>query len=705
MNVRVLARRVVVLLLVSAVPAAGQTPAPSSAVPAIKEYLEVIATREAAAPDTVPAAIEVLGGDELRSRGARDLASALRLATGVDVAPGGDGGPAASVPELWGLREFDAFLLVVDDVPWGGAFNPALATLSLEDVDRIEVLRGPAAVTYGAASFVGVIHVVHRRGAQAPSLARIRGGSYGSGGASFATSLGLPWDSRLVVDADREGFRDARTAFTRGHATWRNSHRWGAGRVLFDVDATALDQHPASPHPRQGSALAAQVPLDANHNPADAFLNERRAAASLALERPLGDKSWTTTVSIARATQDVLRGFLTGLTATDNARGVRAQVAQVELYADSHLQTVVRRGLHLVAGADLLHGEGEAHGADFTYTAPLDGRTAPIASVPAALDIGIDDRRDFFGGYALMSWQALPRLSVSGGLRLNVANEERERGDGGEVEPAGEEEGADRTDVRPAGSLGVVFTPWQAHADRLRLYANYRDTFKPPASDFNIAEGEGDADAEERGGLLKPETARSVEAGAKLRTWRGRLWLDAGVFLMDFENLVVARTVNGLPGLINAGTQRFSGLETGAVAQVSRDVSVRASYSFHDAHFRDFVFEFDGVPTQLEGKRLEMSARHVAAGGLLYAPGRGPLAALEVKYVGSRFLNKRNTALADGYATVDASVGYRVGRWEARLDGRNLTNQRAPVAESELGDAQYYRLPSRRLDVSLGVRF
>src|SRR5689334_3313159 len=40
MNVRVLARRVVVLLLVSAVPAAGQTPAPSSAVPAIKEYLE-----------------------------------------------------------------------------------------------------------------------------------------------------------------------------------------------------------------------------------------------------------------------------------------------------------------------------------------------------------------------------------------------------------------------------------------------------------------------------------------------------------------------------------------------------------------------------------------------------------------------------------------------------------------------------------------
>jgi hypothetical protein len=48
----------------------------------------------------------------------------------------------SAVPEFWGLRELDAFLLVVDDIPSGGAFNPALATLNLRDVDRIEVLRG-----------------------------------------------------------------------------------------------------------------------------------------------------------------------------------------------------------------------------------------------------------------------------------------------------------------------------------------------------------------------------------------------------------------------------------------------------------------------------------------------------------------------------------------------------------------------------------
>ena len=101
-------------------------------------------------------------GQDLRDRGATDLRSALALVAGVDIAPGGDGGPAAAVPEMWGFREFDAFLLVVDGVPWGGAFNPDTATLSLQDVERIEILRGAAPVMYGATSFVGVIHVVHQ---------------------------------------------------------------------------------------------------------------------------------------------------------------------------------------------------------------------------------------------------------------------------------------------------------------------------------------------------------------------------------------------------------------------------------------------------------------------------------------------------------------------------------------------------------------
>jgi len=138
-------------------PAPQSTP-PAQPLPVIEERVEVTATRLPEDPQDVPSAVEVFNGDELRNRGYHDLRSALSFATGVEVAPGGDAGPASAVPDFWGLKELDAFLLVVDGVPWGGSFNPALTTLDLNDIERIEVVRGPAPVTYGATSFVGVIH-------------------------------------------------------------------------------------------------------------------------------------------------------------------------------------------------------------------------------------------------------------------------------------------------------------------------------------------------------------------------------------------------------------------------------------------------------------------------------------------------------------------------------------------------------------------
>ena len=137
--------------------------APQEPAPTVAETIQVTATRTPGGRRDRPR----LGHRDLR-RGARAPAApstcprALALAAGISVAPGGDNGPAGSVPEIWGLREFDAFLLVVDGVPWGGAFNPALPTLDLNDVERIEILRGAAPVIYGATSFVGVIHVIHR---------------------------------------------------------------------------------------------------------------------------------------------------------------------------------------------------------------------------------------------------------------------------------------------------------------------------------------------------------------------------------------------------------------------------------------------------------------------------------------------------------------------------------------------------------------
>ena len=92
--------------------------------------IEVTTSKIPELADRTPAMITIVSGEELRARNVQDLRQALSLVAGVDIAPGGDVGPAGSVPGMWGLREFDAFLLVVDGIPSGGAFNPALTTCS-----------------------------------------------------------------------------------------------------------------------------------------------------------------------------------------------------------------------------------------------------------------------------------------------------------------------------------------------------------------------------------------------------------------------------------------------------------------------------------------------------------------------------------------------------------------------------------------------
>ena len=114
-------------VLACAVALAFATSAGAQETTTLLEPVEVTTAKIPVPLGEVAATMTIVTGEELRARNAIDLRTALSLVAGVDIAPGGDAGPASSVPALWGLREFDAFLLVVDGIPWGGAFTPALA--------------------------------------------------------------------------------------------------------------------------------------------------------------------------------------------------------------------------------------------------------------------------------------------------------------------------------------------------------------------------------------------------------------------------------------------------------------------------------------------------------------------------------------------------------------------------------------------------
>jgi iron complex outermembrane recepter protein len=685
---------------VLAAAAFAQDPVSPSPTPKVEDSIQVTATRIPEQVLDTPVSVTIVTAAELEARGAYDLASALSLAAGVAIAPSGDGGPASSVPELMGLREFDAFLLVVDGVPWGGAFNPALSSLDLTNVERIEILRGSAPVLFGATSFVGVIHVIHRQPEDTPGEARTWAGNHGSGGIAASTAFGGgTFRHSLSVSAERQGLADPDAGFDRGHLLWTGVGNLGAGKLRLSLDLTGVRQDPDSPHPREGASLSPLVPLDSNHNPTDAAIDEDRFHLVVGYERPLGSSAWTTTLALTDTQRDTVRGFLReDFHPTDgasNAAGFRQEFSGFDYYLDSHVAWSPSDQVSLVGGIDLLGGKGEAMSENFRYSVALDGSGAPSsASVVIDERPEFEDERAFAGLYGQVVWRPTPRFRVDAGLRLNNTREEQE----GEVEGEdGDELAMDKRDEsRLSGGVGVSTRLWERDSDSLWLFVDYRDAFKPAAVDFG-PEAEGE--------ILEPETAQTVEVGVKGSHQEGRLSWQVSAFQMDFDNLVISRTVDGRPSLQNAGQQRFEGTEIEGRWLAREDLTVQGSWAWHSAKFRDFVQEFDGVPTQLSGHRLEMSPDQLGALGLTWAPEEGWLAALVGNHVGERFLNKRNSAVADAYDTLSASLGYRFARGDLRVDGYNLTDERPPISESELGESSYYRLPARSYRVSWVWRF
>jgi iron complex outermembrane receptor protein len=174
---------------------------------------------------------------------------------------------------------------------------------------------------------------------------------------------------------------------------------------------------------------------------------------------------------------------------------------------------------------------------------------------------------------------------------------------------------------------------------------------------------------------------------------------------MNFTNLVTATVINNLPALINSGKTRYQGFELAANLVLANAISARATFSSHDGKFVDFTQIFDGTPTQLAGKRVEMSAKTLWSVGVVRSPIHGIIGSATISSTGERYLNMRNTSLAPAFTTIDAGIGYRSGRYEFRVDGRNLGNKRDPISESEFGDAQYYRMPARTIQAGIVMKY
>ena len=721
-NTRVQRRRARFLIgatiaAVSAHAATAQTARPeeSAAAAAKLDTVQVTATRFGEPVQEVPGSISVVTGEEIRDRGATDLRTALALLSGVSVSPVSDAGPAGSVPNLLGIREIDDLLLLIDGVPAGGAFSPRVEAISLNNVERIEVIRGAAPVYFGTTAFAGTLNVIHYPAGRAEDAVRIRYGSYGTIGANGSAVLSTgDWRQSIAAEVGDDRWSDAKARSRRAEATYRAGTTLAGGDFRADLGALTLHQKPVSPSlldPVLGR-LTSLLPDDFNQNPSNAKIDTDRYQLVLAYDRPLSFGQWGNTLSVTDTTTSSIRGFIdagdtpapfTARTVAD-LEAFRQSMHQHDLFFDSHLTASPLAGLDVTTGVNALLGRADAASRRYNFKLPLDGTVLPAIDAGVARGtVDLDDHRRFIGLYGQSRYRLTPDASLLAGVRWNRTHETY---DSTAVNSRNVVTRIDTSqeNSRFSGSVGGQWRVLHAPAgpiDGVTLQASVGNTFQPSQIDFSPnpeARAEG-------GGLLKPETQRSIVVGMRADALGGRADFDIDLFYVDFHNQPITTTAGGVSVLRAVGRQRYKGVDIDGSFSPAPNWSLKANATLSSARFLDFVTDVDGAPTQLSGRRQVLTPAMRTGGGILYAPAAGLRGSFTTTYIGPRYLDPANRYRVGGFTVLDASAGYRFDRYTFTLSASNLTDRRDPILASELGEGEFYRMTSRRIEGSLRMSF
>lgn len=153
------------------------------------EPVVVTATKLETPQERLGASVTVITEEEITTRHYQSLADVLRLVPGVEVQRSGSLGKVTDV-RIRGAGDKQIQVLV-DGIrvkrPTTGDFN--FSDLAIDQIERIEIVRGPQSTLYGADAIGGVVHIITKRGQGPPAATlHLQGGNFETHREQFSLS-------------------------------------------------------------------------------------------------------------------------------------------------------------------------------------------------------------------------------------------------------------------------------------------------------------------------------------------------------------------------------------------------------------------------------------------------------------------------------------------------------------------------------------
>ena len=637
------------------------------------------ATRTNTPAKLVPQAIDSVKASELTAFGQPTLSEALTGIPGVNAS----GDTRFDGVNIRGFSASNDFYL-------DGFRDDMQYTRDLGNTERVEVLKGPAAVLYGRGSTGGIVNRVSKKpqkGMESSVSAQV--GSFDSRrlAADLNGEAGEQVQVRLnLAQEDKESFRNGVTS---KRTLLAPSVNWEINDKLNWLLQYERNEHDRTPD--RGipgvNGRPADVPKEYVYSDTRRdFIDDVAQSTRSRLSWDINDQ-WQLRQQLGYTSLDS-QFDNTYVTSVKGDKVTRARWQQ-DLKANSLISNTEVEGQlqtgpvehRLLVGFEQNWQERTPKLYQNATAIPAGNLYDPgsLPTYDGAMKLSSDANHKVRGyGLYVQDQLSLGDWHLLAGLRRDDFTVTSRRND------LNKEETVSVTSLSPR--LGLVWNPIEEHA----FYASYSKTFIPVGGEL-IGITPGD-----KNNNLDPQHTRLYEGGVKSDWLDGRLATTLSLYRLEMYN---KRSKDPLDPtkVILTGLQRTEGIELSARAQLTDEFYLRGGIAIQDA-------EQVKADADLQGKRPMNVSRQNGELFAGYQSGKqGWFGETGVTAVGDRFADNANTTTLPGYARFDARAGYRWQQWEAQLSVENLTDHDYFVSATSA--SQIMPGTPRQLHLSAAYRF
>lgn len=686
------------------------------------EDIMVTAQRRSERLQNVPIAVVALSAERLAAAGAlqtTDLAAAtpgLVMQTGVGFLKPTIRGVGSTAT---GAGNESPVAIYVDGVYIA---NGPGAIFSFNNIDRIEVLKGPQGTLFGRNATGGLVHVLTRDPTQKTEVEMSMGlGNYEyiEGNAYVAGGLTSNISAALAVQGRHQGKGYGENTVT-GEDVYKTKHDISArAKTVIDLGRTTIklggdyinrDTSMFALGVAVGTrpVFASERTVKKSYNITTDFVPPNRftgGGGSAKIEHDLG---WAQISSLTayRNTLYVYGGDLDA-SARELATITMSRQRDKQFSQEVQLQSTSSGPVKWVVGA--FYFDATAH---LLQRLELNAPLSAVRGFRSALIDGDSTTRSI-AGYGQATYEILPDTNLTGGFRYTW-----------------EKRGLDgtRTSVLLDGSSGTLpfqdgerlnyqKPTWRLSLDHkivpnIMVYASYNRGFK--SGGFNIS-APGDAP-------YLPEKIDAYEVGAKTTLANGRIRLDLSAYRYDYSNMQVFRLVNGSASIYNGAEARLKGIDLDSEFVLGPNFNLRVGASYLDGKFTSFKNAIvnnilpSGLPQSLSnqdvsGNRTPNSPKFTAsiAGDLHFPVSFGELGGnISYYYNDGYYTEADNVLRQDAYHMINIALRWKSvdERYTVQLYGRNLLSEYVAnqTLGSNLGFSAMYQ-PPMTYGVTVGTKF